>query len=105
LTSLLQLPYLDHDTRRKLFETGETIMATNNAPLNLFLLQADGLTRCRWDGESESSELLNRALDGETVREVAPDPFKAGRLYAATLTEIHVSEDAGMSWQWLPSAA
>lgn len=78
-------------------------MASNNAHLNLFLLQADGLTRCRWDSESESVQLLNRALDGETVREVAADPFKPARFYAATLTEIHVSEDAGARWQWLPS--
>jgi len=71
--------------------------------LNLFLLKADGLTRCRWNGASEQLEILNCALEGETVREVARDPFKPKRLYAATLTEIHVSEDGGESWQWLPS--
>jgi photosystem II stability/assembly factor-like uncharacterized protein len=59
--------------------------------------------RCRWDGQSERVEILNGALDGETVREVARDPFNPKRLYAATLTEIHVSEDDGASWQWLPS--
>jgi hypothetical protein len=37
------------------------------------------------------------------VREVARDPFTPKRLYAATLTEIHLSEDDGASWQWLPS--
>jgi len=77
-------------------------MATTG-PLNLFLLKADGLVRCRWDGESEEVEKLDRALDGETVREVARDPLNPRRLYAATLTEIHVSEDDGASWQWLPS--
>ena len=77
-------------------------MATTG-PLNLFLLKADGLVRCRWDGESEEVEELDRALDGETVREVARDPLNPRRLYAATLTEIHVSEDDGASWQWLPS--
>lgn len=71
--------------------------------LNLFLLKADGLTRCRWNGASEQVEILNSALDGETVREVARDPFKPKRLYAATLTEIHVSDDDGATWQWLPS--
>ncbi len=71
--------------------------------LNLFLLKADGLARCRWDGVSEEVEILNRALEGETVREVARDPFQPRRLYAATLTEIHVSEDDGATWQWLPS--
>ncbi len=74
-----------------------------NGLLNLFLLKADGLVRCRWDGKSEKVEELNRALEGETVREVAHDPFNPKRLYAATLTEIHVSEDDGANWQWLPS--
>ncbi len=78
-------------------------MAWNNGELNLFLLKADGLVRCRWDGESENVLELNSALEGETVREVVPDPFNPNRLYAATLTEIHVSEDGGAIWQWLPS--
>ena len=78
-------------------------MAATNGHLQLFLLKADGLMRCRWDGQSERVEILNSAMDGETVREVAPDPFNPKRLYAATLTEIHVSEDAGENWQWLPS--
>ena len=78
-------------------------MASNNGDLNLFLLKADGLVRCRWDGKSDAVESLNSALEGETVREVARDPFSPKRLYAATLTEIHVSEDNGASWQWLPS--
>jgi photosystem II stability/assembly factor-like uncharacterized protein len=78
-------------------------MAVTHGHLQLFLLKADGLMRCRWDGQSEGVEMLNGALDGETVREVARDPFTPKRLYAATLTEIHVSEDDGASWQWLPS--
>lgn len=76
--------------------------ATGNN-LQLFLLGAEKLLRCRWDGRTENVEILNSALDGETVREVARDPFNPRRLYAATLTEIHVSEDDGASWQWLPS--
>jgi photosystem II stability/assembly factor-like uncharacterized protein len=78
-------------------------MASNNGEVSLFLLKADGLARCRWDGKSEQVEELNGALEGEIVREVARDPFEPKRLYAATLTEIHVSEDDGVSWQWLPS--
>jgi hypothetical protein len=78
-------------------------MAATRGDLQLFLLKADGLIRYRWDGQSERVEMLNSALDGETVREVARDPFSPKRLYAATLTEIHVSEDDGASWQWLPS--
>ena len=76
--------------------------ASSNA-LQLFLLTADRLLRCRWDGRSENTEILNSALDGETVREIARDPVNPNKLYAATLTEIHVSEDGGASWQWLPS--
>ena len=78
-------------------------MTATDSALNLFLLKADGLVRCRWDGTAEQAEILNSALEGETVREVARDPFHPNRLYAATLTEIHVSEDDGASWQWLPS--
>ena len=76
-------------------------MADEN--IQLFLLSADRLLRCRWDGRTENVEILNSALDGETVREVARDPFNAKRLYAATLTEIHTSDDDGATWQWLPS--
>lgn len=78
-------------------------MAATDNQVNLFLLKADGLVRCRWDGAYDSVEQLNSALEGETVREVVCDPFNPRRLYAATLTEIHVSQDNGASWQWLPS--
>ena len=71
--------------------------------LQMFLLAADKLVRCRWDGRSEQVEYLNSALEGETLRELAPDPFNPHRLYAATLTEIHLSEDGGDNWKWLPS--
>jgi hypothetical protein len=81
----------------------DNFMVSTGGSLQLFLLKADGLVRCRWDGESENIEELNSALEGETVREVARDPFHPRRLYAATLTEIHISEDDGASWQWLPS--
>ena len=72
-------------------------------PLQMFLLAADKLIRCRWDGRSERLDVVNTALEGETLREVAQDPANPGRLYAATLTEIHVSEDGGESWKWLPA--
>ena len=64
-------------------------MPMSNGELNLFLLKADGLVRCRWDGNSERVDVLNRALNGETVRELAPDPFQRNRLYVATLTDSH----------------
>src|ERR1051325_1533955 len=81
----------------------EVSMPTNTGELNLFLLKADGLVRCRWDGKSDRAEILNSTLDGEIVREAAADPFEPKRLYAATLTEIHVSDDGGETWKWLPS--
>ena len=77
-------------------------MATSNE-LQLYLLTAEGLIRCGWDGRSAYVEILNRALDGEVLREVAQDPFDRNHLYAATITEIHVSDDGGAYWKWLPS--
>ena len=75
-------------------------------PLQMFLLAADKLIRCRWDGRSERLEVVNTALEGETVREVAQDPADPRRLYTATLTEIHVSEDGGESGNGcLPAAS
>ncbi|MBM4296662.1 MAG: hypothetical protein FJ143_02865, partial [Deltaproteobacteria bacterium] len=71
--------------------------------LQLFLLTAERLLRCRWDGKSDNVEIINSAMDGETIREVARDPFNPKKLYAATLTEIHISEDEGVTWKWLPS--
>ena len=78
-------------------------MGTTAKHLQMFLLTAENLVRCGWDGQSEKVEILNNALDGETIREVARDPFNPKKLYAATLTEIHISEDDGATWQWLPS--
>jgi hypothetical protein len=75
----------------------------SSGALSMFLLAADQLVRCGWDGQSTRLEIVNRALEGETLREVAQGPFKPNRLYAATLTEIHVSEDRGATWNWLPS--
>src|SRR5215470_13776200 len=74
-------------------------------PLQMFLLAADKLVRCRWDGRSDQLEIVNTALEGETLREVARDSANPQRLYAATLTEIHVSEDGGENWKWLPPVA
>lgn len=74
-----------------------------SSELNMFLLTADNLVRCRWDGRSKQVSVLGHALDGEVLREVARDAEEPNRLYAATGTEIHVSEDGGESWQWVPS--
>ena len=78
-------------------------MALDFKSLQMFLLTADRLVRCRWDGQSEGVEMLNTALEGETLREIGQDAADPKRLYAATLTEIHVSEDGGANWKWVPS--
>jgi photosystem II stability/assembly factor-like uncharacterized protein len=78
-------------------------MALNSKQLQMFLLTADKLVRCLWDGGSERVKILNSALEGETLREIGQDPADPNRLYAATLTEIHVSEDGGANWKWVPS--
>src|SRR5262249_61439870 len=72
-------------------------------PLQSFLVAADKLVRCRWDGRSDQLEVENTALEGKPLREVAQDPANPRRLHAATLTEIHVSDDGGDSWKWLPA--
>src|SRR5215813_7296293 len=53
--------------------------------LQMFFLAADKLVRCRWDGRSDQLEIVNTALEGETLREVAQDPANPRRLYAADL--------------------
>lgn len=78
-------------------------MAVINGSLQMFLLKADGLVRCQWDGRSERVEVMGRALDGETVRQIARDAADAKKLYAATSTEIHFSEDDGETWKWVPA--
>jgi len=75
----------------------------DSSALKMFLLTADDLVRCQWDGRSKRVSVLDHALDGEVLREVARDAGNSERLYAATGTEIHVSEDGGASWQWMPS--
>ena len=80
-------------------------MVLGTKQLHMFLLAADKLVHCRWDGRSGQAEILNSALEGETLREVGQDPKNRNRLYAATLTEIHQSDDGGLSWKWVPSGA
>ena len=45
-------------------------MATD---LKMFLLTADNLVRCHWDGRSRHVDVLDRVLEGEVLREVARD--------------------------------
>jgi hypothetical protein len=79
--------WISSESGKRNFEQ-EVFMPMSNGELNLFLLKSDGLVRCRWDGNSERVDVLDRALNGETVRELAPDPFQRNRLYAATLTKF-----------------
>ena len=39
--------------------------------LRMFLLTADNLVRCHWDGRSRQVDVLGRMLEGEVLREVA----------------------------------
>ncbi len=78
-------------------------MVAATKQLQMFLLTAENLVRCRWDGRSEQMKIMNSALEGETLRDVAQDPVNPNRLYAATGTEIHVSDDGGENWKWVPS--
>lgn len=78
-------------------------MNERNGKLQMYFLRADGLGRALWDGRSERLDALSNALEGETVREIAQDAGNPKRIYVATLTEIHVSDDGGETWKWVPS--
>jgi hypothetical protein len=82
--------------------------------LQMFLLTAENLVRCRWDGRSERVEIMNSALEGETLRDVAQDPInpkiwtmrahptRPEELYVGTLpAAVYVSENGGRSFREL----
>ena len=77
-------------------------MAATNGSLQLFLLKADGWRAVvgRTLGARRGSR---HGAGGRNRRDVARDAVNPQRLYAATLTEIHVSDDGGESWKWVPS--
>ena len=53
------------------------VMVVVSGSLQMFLLKADRLVRCRWYGRSEQVEVIGRALDGETVRQITRDAADA----------------------------
>jgi photosystem II stability/assembly factor-like uncharacterized protein len=70
--------------------------------LDLYLMTLAGLVKARVDGDGRA-EILDTMLDPEDVREVVVDPFNPQRLYAATCTDIYLSEDDGATWKYRPS--
>ena len=61
-------------------------------PVDLYLLTLAGLVKARANGGG-TAEVLSTSLDPDDVREVVPDPFNPRRLFAATVSDIYVSED------------
>jgi photosystem II stability/assembly factor-like uncharacterized protein len=71
-------------------------------PVDLYLLTLAGLVKARVNANGQA-EVLHKSLDPEDVREVVPDPLNSNRLYAATVTDIYLSEDNGETWKYQPS--
>ena len=78
-------------------------MAVATERLALFLLTADGLVRGELDAELALLALGGADLDGETIREVCQDPAEPRRLWAASTTDLYLSEDGGATWDQLPA--
>lgn len=78
-------------------------MAVTTEQLVLYLLTDGALVRCRATGRLTAMEVTGTDLDGETLREVCQDPFEPRRLWAASTTDVYVSEDGGVTWSQLPS--
>jgi photosystem II stability/assembly factor-like uncharacterized protein len=67
------------------------------------LLSRDGIVRCQLDFRGAESETVASNLAGENIRTICRDPFEPQRLYACSTTELYRSDNAGLSWQWLPA--
>ena len=78
-------------------------MAVATEQLVLYLLTDGGLVRCRATDGLAGMEVTGTDLDGETLREVCQDPFEPRRLWAASTTDVYLSEDGGESWSQLAS--
>jgi hypothetical protein len=70
--------------------------------VDLYLMTLAGLIKARTRDDGRA-RILHRSLEPDDVREVATDPFNPGRLYAATVTDIYVSENDGETWQYRPA--
>lgn len=73
-----------------------------SASVDLYLLTIDGLVKAQARAGGAAT-ILHKSLDAENVREVVPDPLSPRRLYAATVTDIYVSEDDGETWMYRPA--
>ncbi len=78
-------------------------MAVASEQLTLFFLTADGLVRGRVTDRLDGLDVIGADLEGETLREICQDPFEPRRLYAASTTDVYVSEDGGASWDQVAS--
>jgi hypothetical protein len=76
-------------------------MAVATEQMALFLLTAEGLVRCRAADGFDDVAMVGTDLDGENIREVRQDPFDPRRLYAASTTDVYLSENGGETWQQL----
>jgi hypothetical protein len=73
-----------------------------SAAVDLYLMTLAGLVKARANGDGRA-EVLNKTLEHDGVCEIVADPFNPRRLYGATITDIFVSEDEGVTWKYQPS--
>ncbi|MFI5268484.1 MAG: WD40/YVTN/BNR-like repeat-containing protein [Chloroflexota bacterium] len=78
-------------------------MAIATRLLDLHLLTWNGLVKARIGPGAAKAGVVATQLEGENMRSVCQDPLNPRRLYACSVTDVYVSEDAGDSWQWLPA--
>ncbi len=71
-------------------------------PVDLYLLTLAGLAKARVEADG-SARVTSTSLEPDDVREVVVDPINPHRLYAATVTDIYLSEDEGETWKFQPS--
>jgi photosystem II stability/assembly factor-like uncharacterized protein len=78
-------------------------MAIATKTLDLVLLTGAGVLKCRLNDPFGRAEVVARDVPGENIRTVVQDPFNPRHLYAASVTDVYASEDAGETWTWLPA--
>jgi hypothetical protein len=69
---------------------------------DLYLMTLAGLVTARVNG-SGPAIVRNVALEHDGICELVSDPFNRRRLYAATMTDVYVSDDGGETWKYQPS--
>jgi photosystem II stability/assembly factor-like uncharacterized protein len=78
-------------------------MAVATRVLDLHLLSWNGLVKARLSPGADKAEIVGSQLEGENMRALLQDPHNPSRLYACSVTDVYISENAGQSWQWLPA--